>query len=59
MSLIRPEHLSPRWREWFEKRAAIIEYDGNMDRATAERLAMDEVLEMMRLESEAAKCKSN
>ena len=33
--------LSPDEREWWEERAAIIEYDGGLDRATAERLAWE------------------
>ena len=30
--------------ELYEERAAIMEYDGGMDRATAERMAADDVL---------------
>jgi hypothetical protein len=31
------------WREDFEERAAIMEYDGNLPRAEAERLAFEDV----------------
>ena len=33
--------LTPDEREWWEERAAIIEYDGGIDRATAERVAWE------------------
>lgn len=40
--------LPPDWREVYEERCAIREYDGNFPRAQAERLALEEVYRMMR-----------
>ena len=39
--------LTPDEREWWEERAALIEYDGGLDRAAAEHLAW-ECLEALR-----------
>lgn len=47
MSLPRAEDLPPRWREMYEERAAIREFDGMEDRETAEREAMKEVIDIM------------
>jgi hypothetical protein len=35
-----PSHWLPKWRERFEERAAILEFDANLDRVTAERRAL-------------------
>jgi hypothetical protein len=40
-----PERLTAGdWRDWYQKRAAIRQYDGNYTRAEAERLAWGEVV---------------
>jgi hypothetical protein len=44
---LRPETLSEPWREWYEERAAIREYDGAQARDEAEREALQEVLAAM------------
>jgi len=46
--ILMPNDLPPDWREWYEERAAIREYDGREPRAEAERNAFDEVLEAMK-----------
>ena len=38
------DHLPEAWREFYEERAALIEYDGGEPRATAERRAFECVL---------------
>lgn len=40
--------LPPRWREAYEERAAIMEFEGNMPRERAEELAMRDTLSEMR-----------
>ena len=42
------------WREVFEERAAVLEFDGGYDRATADALAREEV-DAMRSEVAAVK----
>lgn len=39
--------LPPDWREWYEERAAIREYQGKQSREEAEREALKEVLAEM------------
>jgi hypothetical protein len=48
-------NLSPDWREVYEERAAIREYEGNFPRDRAEMLALIEVERMMRQERMAMK----
>lgn len=43
-----PNDLPPEWREWYEERAGVMEYEANMSREDAEKLAMRETLEAMR-----------
>lgn len=45
---IRPDDFSPDWREAFEERAAIMEYDAHMTRADAEKFALADVRRRMR-----------
>lgn len=42
-----PAELAPAWREWFEERAAIREYDGGQALEHAEAESLREVLEAM------------
>lgn len=42
-----PEHLSDAWRELYEERAAIMEYDGNLPREVAEALALADMVAWM------------
>lgn len=35
-----PSHWLPKWRERFEERAAILEFDANLDRVSAEMRAL-------------------
>lgn len=44
---MNPTHLPPDWREAYEERAAIREYDGGQTRADAEREALAEVIRLM------------
>lgn len=44
-----PDDLTPTEREEFEERASIVEYDGNLPRAEAERLARQWVIEARQL----------
>lgn len=44
---VTPDQLPPDWRERYDERAAIREYDGNRPRAEAESEAMQEILAMM------------
>lgn len=39
-----PAQLPPAQREWYEERAALIEYGANITRAEAEKAAWGEVL---------------
>ncbi|MFN0132723.1 MAG: hypothetical protein ACKVW3_09380 [Phycisphaerales bacterium] len=41
------EQLPPDWREMFEERAGIMEFDANLPRDVAERLALRDVLALM------------
>lgn len=43
-----PSTLPPDWREWYEERAAIREFDGKQPRAMAEHLAMLDTQAAMR-----------
>lgn len=47
---MKPADLPPEWREFYEERAAIREYDGRYIRSLAETLAMKETLEAMKKE---------
>jgi hypothetical protein len=40
--------LPREWREAFEERAAIMEFDGQLPRAEAERLAMADTIQAMK-----------
>lgn len=40
MAMTHPPNLTPEQRADFEERAAIMEFDGNLPRAEAERLAL-------------------
>jgi len=42
-----PNELPAEWREWYEERAAIREYDGEQTRDAAEAEAMRELLEFL------------
>lgn len=42
-----PDDLSNYWREFYEERAAIREYDGGQSKAEAEAGALEEALEAM------------
>lgn len=41
------EQLPPDWREMFEERAGIMEFDANLPREVAERLALRDILALM------------
>lgn len=45
---MKPADLPPDWREYYEERAAIREYDGNQPRRIAELAALQETVEAMR-----------
>ena len=45
---IDPDDLPPEWREHYEERAAIREYDGGQAREHAEAEALRETLDAMR-----------
>ncbi|MFO0839906.1 MAG: hypothetical protein U1D55_15450 [Phycisphaerae bacterium] len=47
---LTPETLPPAWREWYEERAAIREFDGRQPREYAEAEALRETVEAMRRE---------
>jgi len=44
---MNPEKLNDYWREHFEERSAILEYDAGMNRHDAEQAALDEVSAMI------------
>lgn len=44
---VSPDDLPPDWREFYEERAAIREYQGNQTREYAEAEAMKETLAAM------------
>jgi hypothetical protein len=46
--IVRPSELPMDWRIEFEERAAIIEYDGGLDRQVAETRALAEILQRMK-----------
>ena len=45
--LFRAEELPERWREWYEERAGIREFDGGWTRDKAENQAMEETVKRM------------
>jgi len=45
---IHPGGLPPDWREAYEERAAIMEYDGGLPKERAEAAALADTLERMR-----------
>jgi hypothetical protein len=54
---IRPDSLSEHWRVWFEERAGIMEYHGNLPREVAETEAMAETVRLMSAEGTQEKTK--
>lgn len=48
-----PESLPEEWRDVWEERAAIMEYDGGLTREEAETLALGEVEELRRSQERA------
>lgn len=44
---MKPDELSDPWREWYEERAAIREFQGHEPREVAEAEAMKETLAAM------------
>jgi len=50
-----PSGLPPEWRELYEERAAILEYDGGAPREVAEHYALIEVLELMKTPTDPTK----
>lgn len=55
MMTISPDTLPERWRELYEERAAIREYDGGQTREHAEAEAMKEIVAAMRREASKAR----
>lgn len=55
MMTISPDTLPERWRELYEERAAIREYDGGQTREHAEAEAMIEIVAAMRREASKAR----
>jgi hypothetical protein len=53
--ILTSDELSPEWREVYEERAAILEYDGGAPRELAEHYALIEVLEQMKRQSNPSK----
>lgn len=51
---MKPDELPPAWREYYEERAAIREYDAGFIRSLAESLAMRETVQAMRAAERAA-----
>ena len=49
---VQPADLPERWREAFEERAGIMEYDACMTRQDAERFALADILGLMRAAGE-------
>src|SRR5262245_1699111 len=47
-SPISRDHLPPDWREAYEERAAIMQYDGGLTRKDADSLALADTLARMR-----------
>ncbi len=45
---LTPDKLPPEWRELYEERSAIREYDGGAPRELAEHYALLDVIELMR-----------
>ena len=52
--LFRAEELPERWREWYEERAGIREFDGGWTRDKAEKQAMLEIVTRMGKKEENA-----
>ena len=52
---ITPDDLPGPWRERYEERAAIMEYDANMTRADAEAFALADIVRLMRAAGDDAK----
>lgn len=48
MLRLRVETLTPEWREVYEERAAVREFDGKMPRKQAEKAALEDLERMMR-----------
>jgi hypothetical protein len=48
---LTPDDLSAAWREVYEERAAIREYDGGLPRELAEHHALLDVLDLMKTKS--------
>jgi hypothetical protein len=46
--VLQPADLPEPWREWYEERAAIREYDGHQAREHAEAEALAETVSAMR-----------
>jgi len=46
-----PEKLPPEWRELYEERAAIMEFDGRLSRERAEAAAWCEVVRRMKAQA--------
>lgn len=44
---MKPEDLSPEWKEWFDERAGIREFSGLQTREVAEAEAMKETIAAM------------
>lgn len=55
MMTISPDTLPERWRELYEERAAIREYDGGQTREYAEAEAMKEIVAAWRREASKAR----
>ena len=45
---VDPDSLPPDWRDCYEERAAIMEYEGGLHREQAEHFALQETLKLMR-----------
>jgi hypothetical protein len=45
---IGPDDLPPQWREFYEERAGIREYEGKLPKERAEAAALADTLEQMR-----------
>lgn len=47
-----PDDLGDDWRDWYEERAAIKEYDGNLPRYLAEAMAWQETMQAMKVRAD-------
>lgn len=54
-----PRHIRDEWREEFEKRAGIMEYEGGLPRDRAEALALADILHATKEKTPAAPLPSN